>query len=80
MNMQVLADSDAVAEQAAKVIAAEAPTAVAGRGRFVTHYSFRTQPLAGEASESTERAWHKNWHKACQNWRARWDSNPGPSA
>ena len=32
MNMQVLADSDAVAEQAAKVIAAEAPTAVAGRG------------------------------------------------
>ena len=35
MKMQVLADSDAVAEQAAKVIAAEASAAVAGRGRFV---------------------------------------------
>jgi 6-phosphogluconolactonase len=35
MKMQVLADSDAVAEQAAKVIAAEASAAVAARGRFI---------------------------------------------
>jgi 6-phosphogluconolactonase len=34
MKMQVLADADAVAMQAAKVIAAEASTATAGRGRF----------------------------------------------
>jgi 6-phosphogluconolactonase len=35
MKIQVLADSDAVAKQAAKIIAAEAVAAVAARGRFV---------------------------------------------
>ena len=35
MKMQVLSDSDAVAMEAAKVIAAEASTAAAVRGRFV---------------------------------------------
>ena len=35
MKMQVLVDSDAVAKQAAKVIAAEASAAVAACGRFV---------------------------------------------
>ncbi len=35
MKMQVLADPDAVAKEAAKVIAAEASTAVAARDRFV---------------------------------------------
>ena len=35
MKMHVLADSDAVAKEAAKVIAAEASAAVAARGRFV---------------------------------------------
>src|SRR5260370_28392180 len=35
MKIQVLADSDAVAKEAAKVIAVEASAAVAARGRFV---------------------------------------------
>ena len=35
MKIEVLADSDAVAKKAAKVIAAEASTAVAARGRFI---------------------------------------------
>jgi 6-phosphogluconolactonase len=35
MNIQVFADADAVAKEAAKFIAAEARTAVAARGRFV---------------------------------------------
>src|SRR5215831_9236002 len=35
MKMQILADADAVAHEAAKVIAAEARAAVAARGRFI---------------------------------------------
>jgi 6-phosphogluconolactonase len=35
MKTQILPDADAVAEEAAKIIAAEARTAVASRGRFV---------------------------------------------
>src|ERR1700686_4694399 len=35
MKIQILADSDAVAKEAAKVIAVEASAAVAARGRFV---------------------------------------------
>lgn len=35
MNIQIFADADAVARQAAKFIAAEARTAVAARGRFI---------------------------------------------
>src|SRR5271154_752960 len=35
MNIQVYADSDAVAREAAKFIAAEARAAVAARGRFI---------------------------------------------
>lgn len=35
MRMQILADADAIAKQAAKIIAAEARSAVAARGRFI---------------------------------------------
>ena len=35
MKMQVLADADAVAHEAAKVIAAEARAAMKARGRFI---------------------------------------------
>ena len=35
MKMQILADADAVAHEAAKVIAAEARAAVEARGRFI---------------------------------------------
>jgi 6-phosphogluconolactonase len=35
MNIQIFADADAVAQEAAKLIAAEARTAVASRGRFI---------------------------------------------
>jgi 6-phosphogluconolactonase len=39
MNIQVLADADAVAREAARFIAAEAWMAVAGRGRFIVAVS-----------------------------------------
>ena len=39
MKIQVFADADAVAKEAAKVIAAEARTAVTARGRFVVAVS-----------------------------------------
>jgi 6-phosphogluconolactonase len=54
MNITVLADADAVAQEAAAVIAAEARTAVAARGRFVMAVSGGHTPwqmlhaLAGE--------------------------------
>jgi 6-phosphogluconolactonase/glucosamine-6-phosphate isomerase/deaminase len=39
MKMQILADADAVAHEAAKFIAAEARVAVEARGRFITTVS-----------------------------------------
>src|SRR5215831_3263164 len=39
MEMQILADADAVAKEAAKVIAATARTAVAAHGRFIVAVS-----------------------------------------
>jgi 6-phosphogluconolactonase len=54
MNITVLADADAVAQEAAAVIAAEARTAVAARGRFIMAVSGGHTPwqmlraLAGE--------------------------------
>jgi 6-phosphogluconolactonase len=54
MRIQILADSDAVAAEAARVIAAEARSAVAARGRFVFAVSGGRTPwqmlraLAGE--------------------------------
>lgn len=54
MKIQVLADADAVAREAAKVIAAEARTAVAARGQFLMAVSGGKTPwemlraLAGE--------------------------------
>ena len=54
MKIEVLADADSVAEEAAAIIAAEARTAVAARGRFVVAVSGGRTPwlmlraLAGE--------------------------------
>jgi 6-phosphogluconolactonase len=54
MKTQILADADAVAEAAAKIIAAEARSAVAARGRFILAVSGGKTPwqmlraLAGE--------------------------------
>ena len=54
MKIEVLADADSVAEEAAAIIAAEARTAVAARGRFVVAVSGGLTPwlmlraLAGE--------------------------------
>jgi 6-phosphogluconolactonase len=46
MKIEVLADSDAVARQAAKLIAADARTAVAARGRFLMAVSGGHTPWA----------------------------------
>lgn len=45
MNIQILADANAVANEAAKIIAAEAQAAVASRGRFIMAVSGGHTPL-----------------------------------
>ena len=57
MNIEVLADADAVASQAAAIIAAEARDAVVARGYFLMAVSGgHTRPLAPSQADSGVRA------------------------
>jgi 6-phosphogluconolactonase len=62
MKIQVLADADAVATGAAKIIAAEARSAVAARGRFVMAVSGGRTPWQMLRALATEDVPWKNLH------------------
>ncbi len=62
MKIQVLADSDAVAKQAAKIIAVEAVAAVAARGRFVVAVSGGHTPWQMLRALADETVPWKNLH------------------
>jgi 6-phosphogluconolactonase len=62
MNIQVLADADAVAREAAKFIATEAQTAVAVRGRFIMAVSGGKTPWQMLRDLANEEVPWKNVH------------------
>ena len=63
MKIEILADADAVAREAAKFIAAEARAAVAARGRFVMAVSGGHTPVANAACPGERRGALEN--RAC---------------